>query len=120
MDYFPIFLDIKSKRCIVVGGGAVAERKTASLLKSGADVILFGTAPTAENIALDAGWNLVGFRSLDTGTMRDAVIPAEVTRVIMPDGTGLLGTREMEWNDTFAPGAGYWMYSTSATMMSLP
>jgi len=40
MDYFPIFLDINSKRCVVVGGGAVAERKTATLLKAGADVIL--------------------------------------------------------------------------------
>ncbi len=40
MDFFPIFLDIRSKRCLVVGGGGVAERKTASLLKSGADVIL--------------------------------------------------------------------------------
>jgi uroporphyrin-III C-methyltransferase / precorrin-2 dehydrogenase / sirohydrochlorin ferrochelatase len=40
MDFFPIFLDIRNKRCLVVGGGAVAERKTASLLKSGADVLL--------------------------------------------------------------------------------
>jgi len=40
MDFFPIFLDIKGKRCLVVGGGPVAERKTASLLKSGADVLL--------------------------------------------------------------------------------
>ncbi|MDJ0805274.1 MAG: siroheme synthase CysG [Gammaproteobacteria bacterium] len=47
MDYFPIFLDIKSKQCLVVGGGAVAERKTASLLKSGADVILISPTLTA-------------------------------------------------------------------------
>ncbi|MEL0587262.1 MAG: siroheme synthase CysG [Candidatus Thiodiazotropha sp. (ex. Lucinoma kazani)] len=40
MDYFPIFLDLKNKSCLVVGGGAVAERKIALLLKSGADVIL--------------------------------------------------------------------------------
>ncbi|MEJ2592811.1 MAG: siroheme synthase CysG [Candidatus Thiodiazotropha sp.] len=40
MDFFPIFLDIRNKRCLVVGGGNVAERKTASLLKSGADVVL--------------------------------------------------------------------------------
>ncbi len=40
MDFFPIFLDIKHKHCLVVGGGGVAERKTASLLKSGGDVIL--------------------------------------------------------------------------------
>ncbi len=47
MDYFPIFIDIKSKRCLVVGGGGVAERKTASLLKSGADVVLI--APSLTN-----------------------------------------------------------------------
>jgi uroporphyrin-III C-methyltransferase/precorrin-2 dehydrogenase/sirohydrochlorin ferrochelatase len=47
MDYFPIFLDLKSKRCVVVGGGAVAERKTASLLKAGADVILIAPKLTA-------------------------------------------------------------------------
>ncbi|MCU7852534.1 MAG: siroheme synthase CysG [Candidatus Thiodiazotropha sp. (ex Monitilora ramsayi)] len=40
MDFFPIFLDVKNKPCLVVGGGSVAERKTASLLKSGADVTL--------------------------------------------------------------------------------
>ena len=40
MDFFPIFLDIRNKPCLVVGGGGVAERKTASLLKSGAEVIL--------------------------------------------------------------------------------
>lgn len=40
MDFFPIFLDIRNRPCLVVGGGTVAERKTASLLKSGADVIL--------------------------------------------------------------------------------
>jgi uroporphyrin-III C-methyltransferase/precorrin-2 dehydrogenase/sirohydrochlorin ferrochelatase len=47
MHYFPVFLDLKSKRCVVIGGGAVAERKTANLLKAGADVILI--APTLTN-----------------------------------------------------------------------
>jgi uroporphyrin-III C-methyltransferase/precorrin-2 dehydrogenase/sirohydrochlorin ferrochelatase len=40
MDFFPIFLDIRNKLCLVIGGGGVAERKTALLLKSGADVVL--------------------------------------------------------------------------------
>ncbi|MCU7905129.1 MAG: siroheme synthase CysG [Candidatus Thiodiazotropha sp. (ex Epidulcina cf. delphinae)] len=40
MDFFPIFLNLKNKSCLVVGGGPVAERKTALLLKSGADVVL--------------------------------------------------------------------------------
>jgi uroporphyrin-III C-methyltransferase/precorrin-2 dehydrogenase/sirohydrochlorin ferrochelatase len=56
MDYFPIFLNIKSKRCVLIGGGAVAERKAASLLNAGADLIL--VAPTlTENLA---GWRDAG------------------------------------------------------------
>ncbi|MEE9614509.1 MAG: bifunctional precorrin-2 dehydrogenase/sirohydrochlorin ferrochelatase [Thermodesulfobacteriota bacterium] len=38
MPYYPIFLDIEKKTCLVVGGGAVAERKVLSLLFSGARV----------------------------------------------------------------------------------
>lgn len=36
--YYPAFLDIKGKRCLVAGGGEVAERKVNSLLKCGAEV----------------------------------------------------------------------------------
>ena len=38
MRYFPAFLDLKGKLCVVVGGGRVAERKVRSLLKAGASV----------------------------------------------------------------------------------
>ena len=38
MSYFPIFLEMQRRRCLVIGGGAVAERKVASLLDAGADV----------------------------------------------------------------------------------
>lgn len=34
--YYPVFLDLAGKRCIIVGGGPVAERKCISLIKSGA------------------------------------------------------------------------------------
>jgi uroporphyrin-III C-methyltransferase/precorrin-2 dehydrogenase/sirohydrochlorin ferrochelatase len=40
MDFFPIFLNLKNRACLVVGGGAIAERKTALLLRSGAEVTL--------------------------------------------------------------------------------
>lgn len=36
--YYPIFLDIAGKRCVIVGGGRVAERKCSSLIKAGARV----------------------------------------------------------------------------------
>lgn len=38
MRYYPVFLDIEAKACVVVGGGAVAERKVAGLLAAGASV----------------------------------------------------------------------------------
>ena len=40
MKYFPLFLDINNRQCLVIGGGAVATRKVTSLLKSGANVTL--------------------------------------------------------------------------------
>jgi len=47
MRYFPVFLDLKGKRCIVVGGGAVAERKVKNLLKAGARVRVISPELTA-------------------------------------------------------------------------
>ena len=38
MRYYPIFLDIKNRKCLVVGGGSVATRKIGTLLDCGAKV----------------------------------------------------------------------------------
>ncbi len=37
-EYYPVFLNLKNKLCVVIGGGKVAERKVLSLLKAGAKV----------------------------------------------------------------------------------
>jgi len=36
MKYYPVFLNLKGKKAVVVGGGKVAERKAIALVKSGA------------------------------------------------------------------------------------
>lgn len=37
---YPVFLDVAGRRCVVVGGGAVAARKAAGLVEAGADVVV--------------------------------------------------------------------------------
>ena len=38
MRYYPVYLDLRERPCVIVGGGQVAERKALSLLEAGADV----------------------------------------------------------------------------------
>ncbi|RLB40821.1 MAG: bifunctional precorrin-2 dehydrogenase/sirohydrochlorin ferrochelatase [Deltaproteobacteria bacterium] len=40
MKYYPIFVDIRGSKVVVVGGGEVAERKVKTLLECGADIYL--------------------------------------------------------------------------------
>ncbi len=44
MDFFPIFLDLENRNCLVVGGGTVAARKAALLHRAGARVHLVAPA----------------------------------------------------------------------------
>jgi len=48
MKYYPVFLDLRRRSCLVIGGGSVAERKTLSLLEAGADVTVVSPALTAK------------------------------------------------------------------------
>jgi precorrin-2 dehydrogenase/sirohydrochlorin ferrochelatase len=40
LKYYPVFLDIQNKKCVVVGGGEVAARKAERLLDCGAKVLV--------------------------------------------------------------------------------
>ena len=44
MQQLPIFLDLRDRRCVVVGGGEVASRKIAWLVKAGARVVVVAPA----------------------------------------------------------------------------
>jgi len=56
MDFLPIFIDIRTQPCLVVGGGRIAARKTALLLRAGARVtVLSPVLDTAFDDYLAAG-----------------------------------------------------------------
>lgn len=38
MEYYPVFLKLEGKKCLVVGGGSVAERKVKALARCGAEI----------------------------------------------------------------------------------
>lgn len=49
---FPLFLDLRGRRVLVVGGGAVAARKIVALLEAAADIAIVAPALDAELAAL--------------------------------------------------------------------
>jgi siroheme synthase-like protein len=56
VGYYPVFLELAGRPCLVIGGGTVAERKVAALLDAGAAVTVVspGLAPGLRAL-VDAG-----------------------------------------------------------------
>ncbi|MFN3285472.1 MAG: bifunctional precorrin-2 dehydrogenase/sirohydrochlorin ferrochelatase [bacterium] len=44
--YYPLFVDLAGRRCVVVGGGALAEAKVAALVECGAEVVVISPRVT--------------------------------------------------------------------------
>lgn len=52
MQYYPAFLELQGRPCIVIGGGVVAQRKVTTLLEAGARVTVVSPTLTDALIAL--------------------------------------------------------------------
>ena len=78
--YYPIFLDIHGKKCLVLGGGEVALRKVKALLKHGANVaVVSPTLCTELNRLAEDGTIQIFQRSYKAEDLQDATIAVAAT-----------------------------------------
>lgn len=80
MDYFPVFLDLKSRRCLLVGGGEVATRKGRLLTKAGAILRVVAPEISAELRALtEQHYGELLEREYQSGDISDCVLAIAAT-----------------------------------------
>ncbi len=86
-DYFPVFLDLRGRRCLVVGGGAIGERKAMALLECGARVTVVAPVVTTGLAALAAARRIIHRpRRFETRDVRDAALVIAATGSTAVDG----------------------------------
>jgi precorrin-2 dehydrogenase / sirohydrochlorin ferrochelatase len=78
--YYPVFLDLKGKKCLVIGGGEVALRKIKMLLGCGAKVTVISPAfhPDLRRLAKRRSVRLIQ-RSYQSGDLKGGVIVISAT-----------------------------------------
>ena len=82
MVHYPAFLNLREKRCVVVGGGQVALRKVKTLLDCGAEVITISPTFVPELIQLGKGRTIHLFkREYSFGDLEDAFLVVAATDV---------------------------------------
>lgn len=86
MAYYPVFLDLAGRGCVVIGGGPAAEDKVHGLLASGAAVTVVAEEVTRGLAALAAAGRIDrhrrGFAAGDLAGARLAVVCAQPPEVV--------------------------------------
>jgi siroheme synthase-like protein len=86
---YPVNLILAGRRCVVVGGGAVAARKVAGLVAAGAEVEVIATVVGAEVRASGVAWTERPYRSGDLDGAWLAIVATDdpaVNRQVHADG----------------------------------
>jgi precorrin-2 dehydrogenase/sirohydrochlorin ferrochelatase len=80
--YYPIFLNLRGKKCVVIGGGHVALRKVKMLLEAGANVFVISRTshPEITKLSKRKAIHLIQ-RDYKAGDLKNAVITLACTDV---------------------------------------
>jgi uroporphyrin-III C-methyltransferase / precorrin-2 dehydrogenase / sirohydrochlorin ferrochelatase len=107
MDYLPIFLDIRGRPCLLVGGGEIALRKARLLLRAGADITLVAPslAPALQELHLEGALKHLArpFQDADVED-RQLIIAATADRVVNRRVAELAKARRIPVNVVDRPG----------------
>jgi precorrin-2 dehydrogenase/sirohydrochlorin ferrochelatase len=76
-NYYPVFLDLKDKQCVVIGGGMVAARKIESLVSCGAKVKVISPEINPEIVAMTD--IEIKHRKYKSGDLKDAFLVIAAT-----------------------------------------
>jgi len=80
LTYYPMFLNISRKKCVVVGGGGIARRKVRALLEHGASVEVISPDPCPELIELEKSGRIrILHRQYQPGDLQKALIAIAAT-----------------------------------------
>jgi|GEM_PF-4170908 len=74
------------------------------------DLMVFGNVSISTSITLYAGWNLVGYPSLNTETVGTALWGTGADRVMISDTSEPYHIREVGSTYVMKPGEGYWIH----------
>lgn len=110
--YYPVYLNIENKKCVIVGGGEVAQRKTLQLLQFGAKVVLVSPEVTesltklAENAQIV--WRDREFKKTDIqdaflvyAATNNPSVNAQVSRFAQDCGISLVNVVDAPAESTF-------------------
>jgi siroheme synthase-like protein len=94
-DYYPIFLNIRGKKCVVVGGGEVAERKVRGLVEHHPSILVI-SPHISEGLGELAAQGLIKVvrRDYRPGDLKDALVviaatdDPEVNNLVADEGQG--------------------------------
>ena len=81
-EYYPVFLDLKDKHCVIVGGGKIGEHKIRPLLDCGARITVISPEVT-EGIqqAADSGDVTLILRKYEEGDLKDCTLAIAATNL---------------------------------------